>query len=128
MEDSQPSQQPIKTTKGPDDQRPWAIFCHLSALVMLLGVPLGNIWVPWVLWLIKKNDMPSVERAGKQSMNFQISMTLYTLIVFILCFVFVGFLLIFPLILFNVVLIIYASIKESNGEEFTYPLTIRFIK
>lgn len=128
MEDNQLSPPPESKENGPDNQRPWAIFCHLGALVMLLGVPLGNIWVPLILWLIKRRDMPAVERAGKQSVNFQLSMTLYTLIAFILCFVFVGFLLIFPIILLNVILVIYASIKESNGEEFTYPLTIRFIK
>jgi len=95
---------------------------------MLLGVPLGNIWVPLILWVLKKKDMPLVEEAGRESINFQISMTIYTIISFILCFVFVGFLLIFPLLLFNVGFVIYASIKVSNNERFRYPITIRFIR
>ena len=128
METDQPSQPVQDHKKFEEDQRLWAVFCHLSALSMLIGIPLGNIWVPLILWVLKKKDMPLVEEAGRESINFQISLTIYTVISFILCFIFVGFLLIFPLLLFNVGYVIYASIKVSNGERFRYPLTIRFIK
>jgi len=30
------------------DARTWATICHLSALIMLVGVPLGNILGPLV--------------------------------------------------------------------------------
>ena len=55
-------------------------------------------------------------------------MTIYTVVAFVLCFVAVGFFLIFPLILANVILVIIASIKTSNGEKYQYPFTILFIK
>lgn len=109
-------------------ERTWAVFCHLSALTAFVGIPFGNILGPLVIWLIKKNEMPLVNEEGKSALNFQISMTIYTIIVFILCFVAVGFLLIFPVILANVILIIIASIKTSNGERFHYPCAIHFIK
>lgn len=128
MENNQPIQNHHESGSGTDKQRIWAMFCHLSSLIMLIGIPLGHIWGPLIIWLMKRKEMPLVDDAGRQSLNFQISMTLYTMISFILCFVFVGFLLIFPILLFNIVLVIYASIKVSNGEEFKYPFTIRFIK
>ncbi len=109
-------------------ERTWAVFCHLSALVAFVGIPFGNILGPLVIWLIKKSEMPLVEEEGKSALNFQISMTIYSVVAFILCFVAIGFLLIFPVILFNVVLVIIASIKTSNGEKFQYPCTIHFIK
>ena len=109
-------------------ERTWATFCHLSSLVAFIGIPFGNILGPLVIWLIKKNEMPLVNEEGRASLNFQISMTLYTIIAFILCFVAVGFLLIFPIILANVVLVIIAAIKTSNGEKFQYPCTIVLIK
>jgi uncharacterized protein len=89
MDSSQPLEQTDKTpNKIEDNQRLWAMFCHLSALIMLFGLPLGNIWVPLILWSIKRKEMPRVDEAGRESMNFQLSMTLYTIISFILCFVF----------------------------------------
>jgi len=129
MTENNPEQEEkINANPTQKQERTWAIFCHLSAFVAFVGIPLGNILGPLVIWLIKKNEMPLVDEEGKEAINFQISMTIYTIIAFILCFVAIGFLLIFPVILFNVVLIIIASVKTSNGERFRYPCTIRFIK
>ena len=109
-------------------QRTWATFCHLSALVAFVGIPLGNILGPLVIWLIKKGEMPLVDTEGKSAVNFQISMSIYTFVALVLCFVAIGFIFIFPLILANVILVIIASIKTSNNEKFHYPCTIHFIK
>ena len=66
--------------KDQREGRTWGIFCHLGALSMYLGVPLGNILVPLIIWLIKKDDLPLVDEHGKQSLNFQISLMLYAVI------------------------------------------------
>ena len=58
----------------------WATFCHVGALSLYLGIPFGHIVVPLVIWLIKKNEFPYVDEQGKESLNFQISMTIYALI------------------------------------------------
>jgi len=108
--------------------RTWAMFCHLSALSMFIGIPFGNIVGPLVIWLIKKDEMPLVDENGKESLNFQIAMTIYSLVAFLLCFVVIGFLLLFPLLIANLVFVIMAGIKTSNGEKYAYPLSIRFIK
>ena len=109
-------------------ERTWAIFCHLSSFAAFIGIPFGNILGPLVVWLIKKNEMPLVDEEGKSALNFQISMTIYTLVVLVLCLVAVGFLLIVPIILANIILVIIASVKTSNGEKFQYPCTIHLIK
>jgi uncharacterized Tic20 family protein len=96
--------------------------------VAFIGIPFGNILGPLIIWLVKKNEMPLVEEEGKSALNFQISMTIYTVIVLVLCLVVIGFLFIFPIILANVILVIIASVKTSNGEKFQYPCTIHFIK
>jgi uncharacterized protein len=111
----------------PPGDRTWAILCHLSALVGFLGVPFGNIIAPLAIWLLKKQNSESVDAHGKEAVNFQISMTIYTLVAGLTCFVFVGFVLLPAALLVNLVLVIIASIKASNGEFFRYPLTIRFI-
>ncbi|MCK5259942.1 MAG: DUF4870 domain-containing protein [Candidatus Omnitrophica bacterium] len=129
MVETNPAQENKETSDSIQKQEcTWATFCHLSSLVAFIGIPFGNIIGPLVIWLIKKNEMPLVDQEGKAALNFQISMTIYTLVAFVLCFVAVGFLLIFPLILANVILVIIAAIKTSNGEKFQYPCTICFIK
>ncbi|MDP5229161.1 MAG: DUF4870 domain-containing protein [Cellulophaga sp.] len=42
--------------------------------------PLGNFIVPLVLWSANKNDYKFVDYNGKQALNFQISLLLYSII------------------------------------------------
>lgn len=72
------------------DARTWATLSHLSALLVLLGVPLGNVLGPMVVWLIKRNEFPFVDDQGKEALNFQLSMTLYWVLAGILIFFSVG--------------------------------------
>ena len=106
----------------------WGILCHLSALVAMTGLPLGHIIGPLVVWLIKRKSHPFIYEQGKESLNFQLSMTLYTLIAAPLIYIKVGIVLIFILVVINFVLVIIASLRAYQGEIFRYPLKIRFIK
>jgi len=109
----------------------WAMFCHLAGLGGLLVwiVPvIGGIICPLILWQLKKGDDPFIDEQGKESVNFQISMLLYWIIAWPLCFACIGIVLV-PLIpIADVVLVLIASIKAGNGRAYRYPLTIRFIK
>ncbi|KRP36975.1 MAG: hypothetical protein ABS34_05020 [Opitutaceae bacterium BACL24 MAG-120322-bin51] len=104
------------------------MLCHLLSLTQLLGVPLGNILGPLIVWLIKRDEDPFVDLCGKESLNFQISMTIYMVIAGILILLFVGLFMIPILMILNIVYTIIAAIKASQGSSYTYPLTIRFIK
>jgi uncharacterized Tic20 family protein len=109
-------------------EKTFGMLCHLTALVSLLGVPFGHILGPLVMWLLKKNDYPFVNEQGKESLNFQISMTIYGAVSALLVFVVVGIVLLIGLAITDLILVIIASIRASNGESYRYPLTIRFIK
>jgi len=125
---------PAKTARksGPaaskKDEQLWGTLCHITALAMLLGIPLGNILGPLVVWLIKKDDYPVVNQQGRASLNFQISMTIYLAISAILSIIGIGILLIIGLVIADVIIVIIATIKFSNGEKYVYPLTIEIIK
>jgi uncharacterized Tic20 family protein len=69
-----------------------------------------------------------VDAHGKESLNFQISMTIWTILAGLSMLAVIGFLLLPVAVVTNVVLVIIASIKASNGELYRYPLTIRFLK
>ncbi|MCX6020461.1 MAG: DUF4870 domain-containing protein [Chloroflexi bacterium] len=109
-------------------ERNWGMICHLSALVGLIGVPFGNVLGPLVVWLLKRNDSPYVDAQGKESLNFQISMTLYAIACIVLMFVVIGFIL-FPILMVAwLVFVIIASVRASNGELYHYPMTLRLVK
>ncbi|NLO20803.1 MAG: DUF4870 domain-containing protein [Syntrophomonadaceae bacterium] len=119
--------------------RNWAMGCHLAALALYLGIPFGNILGPIIIWLIKKDEIPLVDEQGKESLNFQISLLLYAAAAVVLIVVFSLTIILIPLAvvlavllmafaLINLILIIIAALKVSNGESFNYPCTIRFIK
>lgn len=110
-----------------NEERTMAMLCHLSALAMLI-IPFGNIIGPLLVWLLKRDQYPEVDRQGKDALNFQISILIYTLIAGILVLLLVGFLLLIALGVLNLVVIIVASIKSNSGERFEYPMIIRFIQ
>ena len=110
------------------DERQWAMFCHLAALLGHLLVGFGHIIGPLVLWLMKRETMPFVNSQGKESLNFQISVTIYALVSGVLSFFCVGFILLIALAIFDLVVVIMACVDTSNGKAFKYPLSIRFIQ
>ena len=130
LEPSPPPDAPPPPSGAPPDntERTWAMCCHLSALAGLLGIPFGNVIGPLVIWLIKKDEFPAVDREGKKALNFQISVAIYMLACVPLIFALVGFLLLPAVGIFAVIMTIIAAIRTSNGEDFRYPLSITFIK
>ncbi|WP_298904076.1 DUF4870 domain-containing protein [uncultured Psychroserpens sp.] len=56
-----------------------ATFIHLSTFSRFI-IPLGNYIGPIVLWMVNKDKSEFVDTHGKQAINFQISILLYTLI------------------------------------------------
>ena len=110
------------------EEQNWGMLCHLTALALLLGVPFGHLLGPLIVWLIRRNQYAFVDEQGKESLNFQISMTIYAILSGLLVLVAVGFILLAVVLVADVILVIVASVKVSNGKSYRYPLTIRFLK
>ena len=110
------------------EEQNWAMGCHLAALSGFL-IPFGNIVGPLVIWLIKRAEMPMVDRHGKEALNFQITVMIAFLISIPLCFILIGFLLMAIVGIGALVLTIMAAVKVSNGDyEYRYPFTLRLLK
>ena len=110
----------------PSNVRTLAMMCHLSAFAGLF-VPLGNIWGPLVFWLVKKDELPDVDAHGKESLNFQISMSIYIVVSILLSLLLIGIPVLVGLTIYWIVAVIIASVRANNGELYRYPLAIRFI-
>ena len=108
-------------------ERTLAMACHLSAFAGIV-IPFGNILGPLIVWLLTKDAYPLADDQGKESLNFQISVFLYSIVCGLLVFLVVGIFLLLVLMLFAVIQVIKASISANNGNKYRYPLCIRFIK
>lgn len=114
------------------EAKQWGMFCHLAGLLGFLPVvpfPIGNVLGPLIVWLIKKDEMAYVNDQGKESLNFQISMSIYALICIpLVCLAGLGAILAGIVAIVDLVFIIIASIESNKGKPYRYPLTIRLIK
>lgn len=119
---------PIVQINDDKQARMWGMLCHLTAITGMTGIPFGHILGPLAVWLFKKKAYPFVDEQGREALNFQLSMTIYTFVAALLMYVKIGMTLIFILVFVNVILVILASIKAYNGETFRYPFKIRFMK
>ncbi|MDX1612054.1 MAG: DUF4870 domain-containing protein [Candidatus Thermoplasmatota archaeon] len=119
------------------DARNWAVGAHLSTFIWLAGLP--GVIGPLVVWLLKKDAHPFVDDQGREALNFQLSLLLYTVIAgvvgVVLVLTLVGIVLVPFLILcvlaFAVlafVLPILAAVRASEGKLYRYPLTIRLLQ
>ena len=123
---AQPTPEPAPAATNKDANM-WGMLCHLSALAGFI-IPFGNVIGPLVVWLIKKNEIPFVDDQGKESLNFQIMVSIAMLISAALIVVCIGAILL-PLIgIAALVFVIIASIKADNGEQYRYPFNLRLIK
>ena len=101
--------------------------------MLCLVCPLGNIVLPVILWVTKKDKIMGLNEAGINLINFQIVWTAF-LFMSIIFYIFSGgfgiFLLLFVgLFLLNIILPLYFAFKINNGETGKeYPTLIKLIK
>ncbi|PYL17355.1 MAG: DUF4870 domain-containing protein [Verrucomicrobia bacterium] len=118
----------METSTSSSNVRTWTVLCHATALAGFFVPWAGHILGPLIVWLAKRGDSPEIDVHGKESLNFQISMLIYSLIAGVLCLVLIGFVLLGILHILNLVLVIIASIQASEGKLYRYPISIRLIK
>ena len=134
-----------------------AFLIHISAFAGYF-FPLGGVIAPLIFWQVKKDESEYLDEHGKQAVNFNLSFLLYTFILWLTlipfffgsifrafenvdhmhnefnfdfphAFGFLGGISIIGLLgIIRFVFIILAAIKANNGEEYKYPMTIKFIK
>ena len=130
----------------PAQEKTWAMWCHLGPLLVGLGLALLTAGVlslfAFVFPLVVMNTLggrsPRVRAHAVESLNFQLSMLLYSavLLVFTLAVAVVtlgvGLVVLIPILLglglFATVVMVVASVQASSGGFFRYPLTIRFVR
>lgn len=111
------------------DERTYALMMHLSLLghIVLSGFA---IIAPIIMWNMKKDESPFLDDHGREALNFQISLIIYTILIVPLGILTCGLgFIVFPILLYVLGLIgmIKAATAANRGEFYRYPMNIRFI-
>jgi uncharacterized Tic20 family protein len=111
--------------------RNWASAAHWGTLVAA-WLAMGFL-APLLIMLTVGNQSPYVRKHAVESLNFQISLLIYgaVAVLFSILTIGLGLIIVIPVALAAfvaiLVFVIQASIKAANGEDYRYPLTLRFI-
>ena len=122
-------EQPLVTPTS--DEKTMAILSHILSLVAWFIAPL-------VIYLVKKNESAYVRTHAAESLNFQLTVFLGWIAIWIVTMI-LGFIIsvfsfiLFPLLMFALgitclVLIIIATIRASENKIYHYPFSIKFVK
>ncbi len=104
-----------------DDSKFWLLTLHISNFICFPIFPL-------IIWSLKKDEIPEVDRHGKDVINFQISMMIYLFTSAILVFFLVGIVLLLVLALYITTITIINSTRVVMEKDYKYYLTIKFLK
>ncbi len=105
----------------------YCMLIHLSQLTSIIIPGLGFI-LPIVMWATNKDKHDAIDEHGKITVNWLISLFIYSIISAILVFVVIGFLGLILLAILNFIFAIVAAIKANDGQVWVYPLSITFLK
>lgn len=122
---------------GKQIDKSYLIIFHLS-VITFLAIPVGNIILPMILWMTKKDKIIGLKEIGTNLLNFQItwsilaylSVTIFVLLKIqhynnrlVFFFIFIG------LYALNIILPILFAVKTKKGKtKYLYPILIKFIK
>lgn len=103
------------------------MITHLTQLLNFI-TGFGGLIAPLLLWAFNKEKIHRMDAQGREIVNFQISLFIYSIVsIPLILLIGLGFIL---LILIGIVGIIYPilnAVKASRGEHTSYPFTIKFL-
>lgn len=102
------------------------VLTHLSQLLTFI-TGFGGLIVPLVIWVTQKENIYNMDQQGKNIVNFQLSMLIYSIICIPLVFVIVGIFGLIALGLLSFIFPIMNAVRASHGESPKYPLSLNFI-
>ncbi|NQX13650.1 DUF4870 domain-containing protein [Microbacteriaceae bacterium VKM Ac-2855] len=106
---------------NPADEKTWAIVTHVA------GIFLGFI-PSLIVYLVFKGRGPFLEAHSKTALNFQITMVIAYVVGLVLTAVVIGIFVLIAVWVVEIIFSIIAAVKASQGQYYSYPLTIAFIK
>ena len=104
-----------------------AVAAHLSTFAGLV-VPFGSVIGPLAVWLTRRDRDPFIDQAGREALNFGITIAIYGAVLLVAALMLVGIPLLVVGVVAWVVLGSLAAVKASEGQAYRYPLTMRLVR
>ncbi|MBB4119284.1 transcriptional regulator with XRE-family HTH domain [Mesonia hippocampi] len=123
--------------EGKQRDKNYLIVFHLSVLTFLV-IPIGNVIIPLIMWMNKKDKVIGLREVGVSLLNFQLVWSVFSF-VFVLLYAFlkimhytyyaIPFYLCVGLYLLNILLPVFFAVKTSKGKTGNlYPSIIKLIR
>jgi hypothetical protein len=104
-----------------------AVAAHLATFAGLV-VPFGSVIGPLAVWLTRRHRDPFIDQAGREALNFGITIAIYGSVLLVAALMLVGIPLLVVGVVAWVVLASLAAVKASQGQPYRYPLTLRLVR
>jgi uncharacterized protein len=104
-----------------------AVAAHLSTFAGLV-VPFGSIIGPLAVWLTRRDRNPFIDQAGREALNFGITIAIYGAVLLVAALLLVGIPFLILGVVAWVVLASMAAVKASEGQTYRYQLTLRLVR
>jgi uncharacterized Tic20 family protein len=122
-----PTNPAARTTTVDEPARTTAAAAHLSTFAGLI-VPFGSVIGPLAVWLTRRDRDPFIDQAGREALNFGITIAIYGAVLVVAALMLVGIPFLMVGVVAWVVLASLAAVKASQGQAYKYPLTLRLVR
>ena len=100
------------------DEKTTALLSHILTFIAPFLAPL-------IIYLIKKDESQFVRRHAAESLNFQITIIIICIVLFITV---IGILLLWLVGIFSLICVVIATIRASEGKLYKYPFSIKLVQ
>ncbi|MEP6481443.1 MAG: DUF4870 domain-containing protein [Rhodoglobus sp.] len=106
---------------SPSDEKLWATLIHIG------GILFG--FLPAVIgYLVLKDRGPFIRQHAATALNFQITLLIAYFVGTVTSIIFIGILILLAAWVVSIIFSILAAVAANNGQSYTYPLSIPFVK
>lgn len=105
---------------NPADEKMWSILTHIG------GIFFGFI-PALIVYLVFRDRGPFVHQHSAAALNFQLTMLIASVVSGILVLIIIGIFLLIAISILIIVFSIIAAVTANRGEQYSYPLSIKFV-
>jgi uncharacterized Tic20 family protein len=106
---------------SPSDEKLWATLIHVGGIFF-------NFLPALIGYIVLKDRGPFIRAHTAAALNFQITLVIVYVVGFITSLILIGFFVIIAASVLLVVFSILAAVAANQGQNYTYPLSIQFVR
>lgn len=107
----------------------WAMGAHLSALCLYIGLPLGNLLFPYLIWRWQRNRSDYAAGHALAALNAQITVTAAVLAAGLTAMIFPPmWAVVLTVLTANIIFVGKAADTAKSGRIYRYPLAVPWVR